>query len=137
MTKVLLAAFRVAFIVASIGVLLLALLPEQPLGQFGFPTGFRSDKLNHISAFTALAGLGILGWPKRLARLVILLIVAGALIEILQGLPLIGRDRDIFDWLADCFGIALGVAGGLCLQRVIVAGRKAAGRRTAAGANDV
>jgi hypothetical protein len=104
------AATRLLFLGTLAAVLLLALLPVQRLKELGLGFGFGSDKLNHAAAFAALAVLGHLGWPNRKAALIALLAVLGILIEVLQGLPLIARDLDILDWVADCAGLACGSA---------------------------
>ena len=95
----------------------MATLPERDISQFGFHIGFHYDKLNHFSAFAVLGLVGSFGWRKQPAKLAVFLLFIGALIEILQGLPLIGRDRDFFDWVADLLGVVLGVGASLWLQR--------------------
>ncbi|WP_244441196.1 hypothetical protein [Mesorhizobium sp. STM 4661] len=67
------------------------------------------DKLNHAAAFAVLTALGSLGWPEHKARLIVLLALTGAAIELLQGMQLIGRDMSMFDWFADCAGMACGL----------------------------
>ncbi|MBZ9995282.1 VanZ family protein [Mesorhizobium sp. BH1-1-4] len=108
------AAERIAFVVTLIAVLVLALLPIPRLDEFGIDIGFPYDKANHASAFAVLAFLGGLGWPDRKARLIIFLALVGAAIEILQGTSLIGRDLDVFDWVADCIGMAFGLLAATC-----------------------
>ncbi|WP_352771960.1 hypothetical protein [Mesorhizobium sp. M0684] len=103
-------AARTAFLVTLAGVLLLALSPEWLLQNFGFGFTSHDDKLNHAAAFVVLAAIGSLGWPEHRARLTIFLALTGAAIEILQGMQMIGRDMDMFDWFADCVGIACGLA---------------------------
>ncbi|MES0098408.1 hypothetical protein [Mesorhizobium sp. M0019] len=94
---------------AFAGVLLFALLPERLLQGLGLAFTFDHDKLNHAAAFVVLAALGSLGWPERKAKLIVLLVLTGAAIEGLQAVQLIGRDPDLFDWVADCAGIACGL----------------------------
>ncbi len=105
---------RSAFVVTFVAILVLALLPESLLQEFGIDIGLGYDKLNHAIAFAALAVLGSLGWPERKARLILFLAVVGAAIEILQGTTLIGRDLDVFDWVADCIGMACGLVVAMC-----------------------
>ncbi|MER8927345.1 hypothetical protein [Mesorhizobium sp. M0859] len=100
---------RIAFPAAFAGVLLFALLPERLLQGLGLAFTFDHDKLNHAAAFVVLAALGSLGWPERKAKLIVLLVLTGAAIEGLQAVQLIGRDPDLFDWVADCAGIACGL----------------------------
>ncbi|WP_244440054.1 hypothetical protein [Mesorhizobium metallidurans] len=70
---------------------------------------FDHDKLNHAAAFAVLAALGSLGWPEHKARLIVLLALTGAAIELLQGMQVTGRDMSIFDWFANCAGMACGL----------------------------
>lgn len=100
---------RIVFLVTLTGVLLLALLPVRFLPDLGMAVTFHDDKLNHAIAFVVLAALGSLGWPEHKARLVVLLALTGAAIEVLQGVQLIGRDMDVLDWVADCAGMACGL----------------------------
>ena len=112
-------AISTAFVVTLVAVLVLALLPMPELQEFGFDIGFDNDKLNHASAFATLAVLGALGWPRRIVTLVIFLALVGAAIEILQGTPLIDRDLAVFDWVADCIGIAGGLVVAISINWVM------------------
>ncbi|WP_136620679.1 MULTISPECIES: hypothetical protein [Mesorhizobium] len=105
-------AERVAFLVTLIAVLVLALLPVPRLKEFGIDVGFHYDKLNHASAFAVLTFLGGLGWPDRKA-------LVGAAIEVLQGTALIARDLDVFDWVADCVGMACGLVAVICANWIL------------------
>ncbi|KRB32130.1 hypothetical protein EB815_28080 [Mesorhizobium loti] len=105
---------RTAFVVTFVAVLVLALLPVSWLEEFGIDIGFSDDKLNHAGAFAVLAALGSLGWPRRKLWLVIFLATVGAAIEVLQGTSEIDRDFDVFDWVADCIGIACGLVVAGC-----------------------
>ena len=73
-------------------------------------TGLPWDKANHAVAFLVLTMLTGLGWP-RLHRLWLfeLMLVAGIAIELVQGLPAIGRDADVMDVLADVVGAMAGM----------------------------
>ncbi len=69
------------------------------------------DKAEHFIAFYALTALAAAAFPKRN----ILLIAAalsgfGALIEFVQGLGFVRRDRDFWDWVADSLAIAAALA---------------------------
>ena len=112
-------AISTAFIVTLVAVLVLALLPVPELQEFGFDIGFENDRVNHASAFATLAALGALGWPRRIVTLVIFLALVGAAIEVFQGTTLIDRDLDMFDWVADCIGIAGGLVVALCVNWVM------------------
>jgi hypothetical protein len=75
----------------------MALLPHPPQ----LP-GNPSDKIQHVAAFATLGLLGFYAYPRLSAlRLVAALSVFGALIEIAQAIPLVHRDSDPLDWLAD------------------------------------
>lgn len=73
-------------------------------------TGLPWDKLHHAAAFLLLTVLVGRGWP-RLGPIALsaLMLAAGIGIELIQGLPAIGRDADIWDVVADAVGIALGL----------------------------
>jgi hypothetical protein len=65
------------------------------------------DKAEHFIAFYVLTALAVVAFPKRnLFLLAALLSAFGALIEIVQGLPMVHRDRDFWDWVADTLAIA-------------------------------
>ena len=66
------------------------------------PTLGNSDKLQHVVAFLVLAGLGRLAYPTVRKRWLLMGLMAfGAFIEIVQALPMVGRDSDPLDWVAD------------------------------------
>lgn len=69
------------------------------------------DKAEHFIAFYALTGLAAAAFPRR-HLLVIALALSGfgALIEIVQGLPIVHRDKDIWDWVADTLAIGAALA---------------------------
>jgi hypothetical protein len=69
------------------------------------------DKAEHFIAFYALTGLAVAAYPRRnLLLLAVLLSAFGALIEIVQGLSLVHRDRDFWDWVADTLAIVAALA---------------------------
>jgi hypothetical protein len=69
------------------------------------------DKAEHFIAFYALTGLAVAAYPRRnLLLLAALLSSFGALIEIVQGLSMVHRDRDFWDWVADTLAIAAAMA---------------------------
>jgi hypothetical protein len=64
------------------------------------------DKAEHFIAFYALTGLAVAGFPRgRLWVIAASLSAFGALIEFVQGLPMVHRDRDVWDWVADTLAI--------------------------------
>ncbi|MDX3883248.1 MAG: teicoplanin resistance protein VanZ [Sphingomonas sp.] len=69
-----------------------------------------SDKIEHMIAFFTLALLAGLGWPRRaLWRTGLGLAGVGAAIEITQAIPMLHRDANAMDFLADCAAILFGL----------------------------
>jgi hypothetical protein len=93
---------RLGFWAATLATFLMAVLPLKH-GASLLPW----DKAQHFLAFYALMLLALGAFP----RLNPLLIAAalsgfGALIEFVQGLAFVHRDRDVLDWLADTLALA-------------------------------
>ena len=87
----------------------MAVLPQPPQ----LPGG-PSDKVQHILAFTVLAALAAAAYPRtRLLTIGIALCAFGALIELVQTIPMLHRDGDYVDWIADTLAVAvvLAIAG--------------------------
>ena len=64
------------------------------------------DKAEHFIAFYGLAGLAAAAFPKRNLIIIALLLSGfGAFIEFVQGLPMVHRDQDVWDWVADSIAI--------------------------------
>ena len=69
------------------------------------------DKAQHFLAFYVLAGLTAAAFPKgRMWIIVATMLGLGAAIEIVQGLPMVHRDADVFDWVADGVGVTFALA---------------------------
>lgn len=69
------------------------------------------DKAEHFIAFYGLTGLAAAAFPRRNLLVIAALISGfGALIEFVQGLPQVHRDRDFWDWVADTVAIAAALA---------------------------
>jgi hypothetical protein len=69
------------------------------------------DKAEHFIAFYALTGLGVAAFPKRhLLIIAVFLSGFGALIEFVQGLSMVQRDRDFWDWVADTIAVIAALA---------------------------
>jgi hypothetical protein len=94
---------RVLLWIAVACVFVLAVVPHPPV----IP-GRPSDKLQHMAAFAALAVLAWLAYPKAAkVRIGIYLALFGALIELVQAIPGLGRDADPADWAADLAAISV------------------------------
>jgi VanZ family protein len=90
------AARSIFWLVASFA-FVMAILPHPPEVP-----GEPSDKLQHILAFASLALLGSFAYPRiGLLKLLAGLSLFGALIEAVQAIPMVHRDSDVLDWLAD------------------------------------
>lgn len=72
--------------------------------------GLPWDKLHHAAAFLLLTVLVGKGWPRLgPVALTAVMLAAGIGIELIQGLPAIGRDADVWDVVADAVGVAAGL----------------------------
>lgn len=111
-------AARIAFVFAAILALVMASLPHPP----PIP-GQPSDKILHMLAFATLGVLGATGFHgQSVARLFLALTAFGALIELVQAIPILNRDSELADLLADMAAalIALALTRGLmvwCIPR--------------------
>jgi hypothetical protein len=69
------------------------------------------DKAEHFIAFYGLTGLAAAAFPKRnLFVIAAMLSGFGAFIEFVQGLAVVHRDRDFWDWVADTIAITAALA---------------------------
>lgn len=101
-----------AFWAALLFAFVMAVLPKPPQ----LP-GEPSDKIQHILAFTVLAGLAAAAYPRTdLIKILLLLSAFGALIEFVQTVPALNRDGDWIDWVADTIAAAI-VLGAAALLR--------------------
>ncbi len=95
-------AMRLAFWLTLLFSLTMAVLPQPPR----LPIDSMGDKFAHMLAFAALTFFVGLGFPATNPwRLAERLSFAGALIEVIQSLPMLQRDCDIRDWIADTVAI--------------------------------
>ena len=70
--------------------------------------GEPNDKVEHIIAFATLSALATFAYPRvALTRLLIGLSAFGAMIEVVQAIPVLQRDSDIKDWVADTIAVAV------------------------------
>ena len=94
---------RGLFWAAALFAFVMAVLPHPPQ----LPDA-PSDKVQHIIAFTTLTLLG--SWAYATARplkLLLALSLFGAVIEIVQAIPVLHRDPELLDWLADSAAVAV------------------------------
>ncbi|WP_066686058.1 VanZ family protein [Caulobacter sp. CCH9-E1] len=64
------------------------------------------DKAKHFIVFYGLTFLATMALPRsRYWKIGAVLLGFGIAIEILQGLPIVGRDADVFDIVADTLGV--------------------------------
>lgn len=97
---------RVAFVAALIFTFYNAVMPPSHVLHL---TPW--DKATHFVAFYVLTGLAVAAFPKQNLFVVAALLSAfGALIEIVQGLPMVHRDKDFWDWVADTIAICSALA---------------------------
>lgn len=82
---------------------------EMPVGHA--PRLFPWDKAEHFVAFYVLTSLAAAAYPRvPLTILALWLSLFGCVIELVQALPVIHRDCDIWDWVADSVAIAAALA---------------------------
>jgi len=68
---------------------------------------FPWDKADHFCAFFVLTGLTMVAFPRQpLWRIAAVMAAIGAAIELIQGIPFVGRDCDFWDWFAELFAIS-------------------------------
>ena len=97
-------AFRLATLIVAVMLAWLAFRPST-----GDDVGLPWDKANHCFSFVVLTVLTGCGWPRlTMVRLAAIMLVVGTGIELVQGLPAVGRDADVWDVVADMAGFALG-----------------------------
>ena len=96
--------FRVGTLICACVVSWFAFSPPS-----GPDLGGQWDKLNHAMAFLILTVLAGCGWARlSVLRTAGIMLAAGVAIELIQGLPAIGRDADVLDVVADMTGFGLG-----------------------------
>jgi len=91
---------RLTFWLALAVTLVMALLPNPPIMRV-------TDNLQHMAAFAALTSLAALGFPSLRLRVIFVWMAAlGLTIEVLQMIPMLHRNAQASDWLADCAATA-------------------------------
>ncbi len=105
-TSILVGLARFAFFAALLFTFYSAVIPPSHAVQL-----VPWDKAEHFIAFYALTGLAAAAFPRgNIFLLAALLSAFGALIELVQGTPLVHRDMDFWDWVADTLAIAAALA---------------------------
>lgn len=95
---------QLAFWAALVFTFVAAVMPARQAPQL-----FAWDKAEHFAAFFTLTVLGAAAFPRRsIALLALLLSAFGGFVEFVQALPIVGRDADVRDWVAD--SVAVGAA---------------------------
>jgi VanZ family protein len=95
---------QLLFVVACLVGVAYALMPKPPK----LPTYQWGDKVEHILGFAALSFLAALAFPRMPPwRVIERLSFLGALIEVAQSIPGLGRDCDIRDWIADTVAVVV------------------------------
>ena len=98
---------------ASLFAFVMAALPHPP----ELP-GAPPDKVQHIAAFATLSVLAAWAYTRSpLLQLLAGLSLFGALIEIVQSIPVLHRDSDVIDWIADTVACGLVLAGAAWFRR--------------------
>lgn len=98
--------------------LTMALLPKPP----ALPIDKFGDKFAHMLAFAALAGVANLAWRATSSLTILLRLSAfGALIEVLQAIPVLHRDSDVRDWVADTIAVVVATLIARAIARALPA----------------
>lgn len=103
---------RLLAILWTLLIFILCFMPAEDVPDVEFPL---ADKWVHFVLFGTFGFLWLCSYPtKKISHLIIMLlicIITGWLVEELQGLmPSLGRNKDIWDILADSIGGVLGIA---------------------------
>jgi VanZ family protein len=98
----------------SVGVTFIAAVMPRPHPGGMVVSWDRGDHFLSFYVLTVIAGIGFS--PRKLIHLAGGLAAFGLSIELIQALPLIHRDSDVWDWIADLVGIAA-VVGPILIGR--------------------
>ena len=94
---------RALFWAAACFAFVMAVLPHPPQ----IP-GEPNDKIQHVTAFATLALIGSFAYPSTaLLSLLVRLSLFGAAIELFQAVPMLHRDSELLDWVADTAAVAV------------------------------
>ena len=99
------------FFIAVALVTILSLIPATAVPQ----TVQFWDKAQHSLAYTVLAIMGGLAFPRQLKLVLLGLLAHGAVIEIMQSALTTTRFGEVLDWFADGTGVLAGIGIFSCL----------------------
>lgn len=125
MNKSLLIAARAALLGCAIITAVYAFAPPRS-GMHLFPW----DKADHYASFFAIMAAAIVALPRlRLGWIALLVSAAGGGVELIQGLPSVGRDCDVWDWMTENAAIAsvIGLVIAAELRRRLASGGERVG----------
>ena len=106
--------YRIAFWIALFVAFTMAALPHPPVVVHVW------DKLQHMAAFVVLTLLGWIAYPRTSrVKLMLGLVAFGGLIELVQEIPVLQRDSDWHDWLADTLAIAFAAGFAALIRRLV------------------
>ena len=97
----------IGFWVALIVISILMFVPGKPPKNTGF---MHWDKIQHALVFMLLIKLAWAAYPRKKMLSAVLMVIFGAIIEILQGALTTTRMGSTGDWIADIVGIMLGMS---------------------------
>jgi len=94
---------RFLFWAAASFAFVMAVVPDPP-----HIPGEPNDKVQHVVAFASLALLGSWAYTAtKPLKLLAWLSLFGGVIEIVQAIPMLHRDSDVLDWIADSVAVAV------------------------------
>lgn len=97
---------QLAFVAALVFTFVAAVMPPHDA-----PSLFPWDKAEHFAAFFTLMLLALAAFPRRNFLIIAVLLSAfGGGIELVQALPMVARDSDVWDWAADTIAVIAALA---------------------------
>jgi VanZ family protein len=109
--------------VAAVAILVLALAPRSAA-----PSATGWDKADHALAFVVLGTLA--WWASRRPRPGVILVALtgfGIAIELVQGLPGVGRSREVADVLVEIAALGVALVANRAIARALASGGEARG----------
>jgi len=107
---------RLLFWAALLFAFVMAVLPKPPQ----LP-GAPDDKVQHILAFSVLTALALAAYSRaRPLAIGLSLGLLGAVIELVQMIPVLHRDAAWLDWAADCGAVLAVLLLGVPLRRAVL-----------------